>query len=101
MKSIVDLSTLAGRLAEAECEKAGIPFKTDVQIGLASGLDVALTLMEESAGFFRGLGGQSVERASAYFRAEAERSRSIDPHIAIWYESWAKAVEMTYLNRMR
>ena len=91
--TIVHLSKLAGKLAQAECEKAGLPFMTPVQIALGSGLDVALTLMELSAGVFQGLNRQSAVESIAYFRAEANRSRSVDPQIAIWYEAWANAIE--------
>ena len=55
--------------------------------------DVALTLMELSAGNFQGLNRQSAAESIAYFRAEANRSRSVDPQIAIWYEAWANAIE--------
>jgi hypothetical protein len=91
--TIVHLSKLAGKLAKVECEKAGLPFITPVQVALGSGLDVALTLMEQSAGVFQGLDRQSAAESVTYFRAEANRSRSVDPQIAIWYEAWANAIE--------
>lgn len=90
--TIIDLSNMACKLAKAECNKAGLPFTTDVQIGLASGLDVVLSLLEESSGLFKGLSNQSAERVTTYFRAEAERSKYLDRHIAIWYDCWAKAL---------
>ena len=95
--TIVDLSKLAGRLAEAECQKAGVPFITPVQVALGSGLDVALTLMEMSVGVFQGLNHQCATESIAYFRAEANRSRSIDPQIAIWYDAWARAIETHFV----
>ena len=96
--TIVELSTLTGMIANGECTKAGLPYMTPLMIGAANGLDVGLTLWEASGGLFEGFSRQSAERASTYFRAEAERSRSIDRRIAIWYESWAKAIELTYLQ---
>lgn len=91
--SIVHLCRVAGRLAEAECDKAGLPFLTPVQGALGSGLDVALTLMEPSVGAFRGLGRQAALECITHFRTEAGRSQWGDPRIAIWYAAWANAIE--------
>jgi len=90
---IVHLCRLAGGLAEAECEKAGLPFLTPVSGALGSGLDVALTLMEPSVGPFRGLDRQAALECITHFRSEAGRGQWGDPRVAIWYEAWAKAIE--------
>lgn len=94
--TIVALCRAAGKLAEAESERAGVPFVTPVQVALGSGLDVALTLMERSAGLFQGLSPESASECVAYFRAEADRSDAVDVQIAIWYRAWATAVESQF-----
>ena len=45
---------------------------------VGSGLDVALTVMELSAGVCHGLDRQSAAESITCFRAEADRSRSVD-----------------------
>ena len=65
-------------------------------LGLTSGLDVALTLMEESVGKFNGLSVEQASNIVNYFRKEAERNSTDE--IAIWYLSWADAVEEIYLK---
>jgi hypothetical protein len=91
--NIVILCNEAGQIAGLECERVGIPFTTPAQIALGSGLDVALTLMELSAGVFQGLSKKSARESVAYFRDEATRSEAVDIQIAIWYRSWAMAIE--------
>jgi hypothetical protein len=97
--TIVYLSKMAGELARAMSKDAELPFVTPVQFALGSGLDVALTLMEESVGTFRGLTQPSATGIVSYFRAEAARSRSVDPQIAIWYEAWASTIETHFIDQ--
>ncbi|MBK9214644.1 MAG: hypothetical protein IPM59_03455 [Chloracidobacterium sp.] len=90
---VIELSNSVGEIARAECEKARIPFVTPLQVGLGSGFDVALTLMEQSVGLYKGLSQEKKRRVVEYFRAEAERSKAVDPYIVIWYLAWASVIE--------
>ncbi|MBK7394414.1 MAG: hypothetical protein IPI64_14155 [Chloracidobacterium sp.] len=90
---IIELSNSVGEIARAAYDKAGIPFMTPLQIGLTSGLDVALTLMQVSVTSRKGLSQEDKLRVVDYFRAEAERSKSVDPQIVIWYLAWAEVIE--------
>lgn len=91
--TVVRLSQEAGLVARLECERVGVPFVTPVQNALGSGLDVALTLMECSAGLFQGLETEAAQKCVAYFREEAARSEAVDVQIAIWYRAWATIIE--------
>ena len=90
---IVTLCRFADDVARAECAKAGIPFQTPLQVWMASGLDVALTLMEGSGARYQGLSREQALSVVAYFKAEAERIRSVDQRLAIWYLAWASVIE--------
>ena len=91
--NIVQLCNAARRIAAAECAKVGLPFETPVQHALASGLDVALTLMEQSGSRYGGLNRQEAGGIATYFREEGPRNASIDTQIAIWYQAWASVIE--------
>lgn len=88
----------ASAIAAAECVKAGIPFKTPLLVGITSGFDVALTLLEESVTQYRGFTREGAKRVFTYFQAEAERSKSVDQQIAIWYLAWATVIEAEYIT---
>ena len=66
--------------------------------GLASGLDVAITLFEESTGSrFRELSQEAAAKVIDYFLKEADWSETVDAQVAIWYRSWAKVLRAAYL----
>lgn len=97
--SIMKIVNLARSIAEKKCKEAGIPYHTLTLVALTSGLDVGLTIMEESAGKFKGLSTQDASKINNYFKEESQRSESVDPGIAIWYWSWAEAIKILFLKK--
>ena len=89
---------LACSIAEKKCKEAGIPYHTSTLVALTSGLDVGLTIMEESAGEFKGLTVQEGRKIYKYFKEEFHRSENVDAEIAIWYWSWAETIKILFLK---
>ena len=97
--TIIDLSNMAGDISRAKNEQVGLDPQSALVWGMASGLDVALTLLEQSTGvYFNGLPPDKAMMVSHYFREEADRSEKFHKQIAIWYRSWAEVLEQVYLQ---
>jgi len=97
--TINELARRAGELFRSVCERVGLPSHSPLEYAVASGLDVAITLFEESTGaLFRGLTVESALEVVRYFREEAVRSAAIDVQIAIDYLSWADVLAAEYLR---
>ena len=93
------LSAHAGDLTRERSSRAGLPAHSPVLFALASGIDVALTVIEQSTGErFRGLTPEIAKTVVQYFRDEAARSSAVDRQVAIFYESWADAIATIYLH---
>jgi len=100
MPTIVELSSKAGQLARAMAARAGLTPHPTMFLGLVSGFDVAITLVEESTGArFGGLSSESATKMVEYFRDEADRSEAMDLQSAIFYRAWAEVIESEYSSR--
>jgi hypothetical protein len=97
--TINDLSTRAGELFATRSLRAGLPVHSPIIFALTSGIDVALTLIEQSTGArFRGLTPGTAQTVVQYFRDEAARSCTVHRQVVIFYESWADTIAATYLE---
>ena len=97
MQSILQLSQQAGDLFRLASSRSGLDPYSPVMVALASGLDIALTLMEESTGVrYKGLTPESARKVVDYFCQEAKRSKPLDPQIALFYAAWAEALGSEY-----
>ena len=67
--------------------------------GLAWGLDVGLTLLEQSNGPFDGLTQNKADEIRQYFLNESQKHRSDDIEISIWYFSFAQALEQLFFRK--
>ena len=98
-RGIVSLSAWVGNITASECRKRGIPFETPVMVGMSSGLDVALTLLEGAHAEFPGLTREDALRVVTYFREEAQRTDPALEQIRIWYLAWAAVVEAEFVSK--
>lgn len=96
---IMDIVHLTNSIRIKRCLDAGISADNPSVLlnCLSSGLDVGLTLMEDSVGAFDGLTVEQASKVVNYFRKEAKRY-STEQEIEIWYLSWADAIEKIYLK---
>jgi hypothetical protein len=94
---IMSVVKLADRIRRAQYESAGIPELTPTLIGLAGGLDVALTLMELFVGSFESLSLDEAVRIVKYFRSEAATESERNLEVSFWYSAYADAVEQLFL----
>jgi hypothetical protein len=100
MPTIVELANQAGQLARAMSVRAGLNPYSPMFLGLASGFDVAITLIEESTGTrFGGLNSESALKVVKYLRDEAGRCAAMDLQVADFYNSWAEIIESIYISR--
>ncbi len=97
--TINNLVVRAGELSRKMRASAGLPPVSPMVFGMASGFDVAITLLEQSTGaYFRDLNSESASRVVKYFREEAARSALADPQVEIYYLCWAEILTATYLS---
>jgi len=97
--TIIDLSKMAGDISKAMNEQAGLDPQSALVFGIASGFDVAITLLEQSTGvYFNGLLPNKALMVSHYFREEADCSEKVHKQIAIWCHAWAELLEQLYLK---
>ncbi|MCE9614795.1 MAG: hypothetical protein K8T26_11000 [Lentisphaerae bacterium] len=98
--TIVELSNRAGLVFRSLCEEAGIRPGSDVHHALASGHDIAITLLETSTGIpFGTLTPISAKEIAEYFIHEAVRTEPVHREIAIYYRAWALVITEVYLQR--
>jgi hypothetical protein len=97
--TIMDVVNLASSIRDSHCSRLGIPFRGEELQSLTSGLDVALTLMEESVGTFKGLSDKSARNIIAYFEDESSKTEPVSLEIALWYSAWAEAIETLFLKK--
>jgi len=98
--TIMEVVNLSRSIIETHYTKPGIPQSGPVLIGLGSGLDVALTIMEESVGTFSGLPPEAAERIVICFNNESSKYKPLDLEIAVWYAAWAEAIEKLFLQKV-
>lgn len=99
MVTINELSAAAGELSSSMSLRAGLNPHSPVVSALASGLDVALTILEQSTGArFSGLAHPAAAQVVQYFLDEAKRSEPVDPQITIFYLAWAQVLATKYLD---
>ena len=96
--SIMDVVNLARAIRDRHCERLGIPLRGEGLLSLTSGLDVALTLMEESVGTFKGLSDESAKNIITYFEGEASKTEPVNLEIALWYSAWAEAIKELFVE---
>ena len=97
MPTTVELSDRAGELHRAMTARAGLTQQSTMTFGLASGLDIGITLLEQSTGCrFDALTPEAALRVIKYFEDEAIRSERVDPQIAIFYRAWAQVLRDAY-----
>lgn len=99
MATINELAAAAGELNRSMKVQAGLSPYSPVIFGLASGLDIAITVFEQSTGTrVSGLSRESAARVVQYFHDEAKRSEALDPQIAFFYLAWAQVIAAKFLN---
>ena len=96
--SIMDVVNLARAIRDRRCERLGIPLRGEGLLSLTSGLDVALTLMEESVGTFKGLSDESAKNIITYFEDESSKAEPVNLEIALWYSAWAEAIKELFVE---
>ena len=96
--TIMSVVKLADQIRRTQYESAGITELTPTLVGLAGGLDVALTLMEQSVGSFESLTHEEAVRIVKYFRSEAATESERNQEVSIWYSAYADAVEQLFLE---
>jgi hypothetical protein len=92
------LVNLANSIRQTRSGIAGIPPRSETLFALASGFDVALTIMETSVGLFTGLTPPAAAKVVRYLREEARRCEQISREVAVWYESYAEAIEQLFMS---
>jgi hypothetical protein len=76
----------------------GLDPQSAIHAGMASGFDVALTIIESSTGVpFQSLSIDAATQIRDYFIQTAAENKAIDPQISIWYLAWAEVIEKVYL----
>jgi hypothetical protein len=96
--TIPELSTMVGLLFRDMSMRNGLDPQSAISVGMASGLDVALTMIESSTGVpFQSLSLDAAKQIRDYFLQEAAESKAIHPQISIWYLAWAEVIEKVYL----
>jgi hypothetical protein len=99
MPTIVESAKKAGELTRATFQQSGLATQSPMLLGLASGFDIAITLLEESTQVhFNDLSQQSAKKVVDYFEAEANRSAAVDPQVAVFYRAWAEVLRSEYLK---
>jgi len=96
--TIMDVVNLARSIMYSHCRRLEIPFRGEGLVSLTSGLDVALTLMEESVGTFRGLSEESARTIINYFEDESSKAEPVILEISLWYSAWAEAIEKLFID---
>ena len=97
--TINDLSLRVGEIVRIRSTNVGLDPRSAIIFAVASGCDIALTLLEQSTeARFSGLSRESANRVINYFREEAARSVNVDRQVALIYETWAEFLEATYLK---
>jgi hypothetical protein len=96
--TIMEVVNLARSIMVSHCRRLGIPFRGEGLVSLTSGLDVALTLMEESVGTFRGLSEESARTIINYFEDESSKAEPVSIEIALWYSAWAQAIDSLFID---
>jgi len=94
----MDIINLADVIRRDYYTKAGIPPRTQTLVGLACGLDTALTILESSIGPFETLTREAAVRISDYFKEEAAKVGPENKEVAIWYLSYAEAIERLFIR---
>jgi hypothetical protein len=99
MATINELALEVGRLNRAMSSQAGLDPYSPVIFGVASGLDIAITIFEQFTGArISEASSDAATLVIQYFHDEAKRSEAVDPQIAICYRSWAKVLASKYLR---
>lgn len=96
--TIMDVVNLARSIRDKHSKRLGLPFRGVELVSLTSGLDVALTMMEESVGTFQGLSEESARKIIAYFEDESSKSKPKSLKFALWYSTWAEAIKKLFIE---
>ena len=96
--TIMEVVKLANEIRRHRYMDENCPSGTPVLEGLASGFDTSLTILETSMGAFQGLSPEAAKGIVDYFTRESKRITESKPEIAIWYESYAAAVEQLFIQ---
>jgi hypothetical protein len=96
--TIMKLVKLANSLRQEVYETEKLYPISSILTGLASGLDVGLTLFEQSLGSFDGLTIQKATEIREYFLSESSKYRTENIEVSIWYFSYATALEILFLR---
>jgi hypothetical protein len=96
--TIVELCNMVGLLFRDMSMRNDLNPQSAIHVGLASGLDVALTIIESSTGVpFQSLSIETAKKIRDYFLREAAERKLMHPQISIWYLAWAEVIEKVYL----
>jgi hypothetical protein len=97
--TIMDVVNLAKSIRDSHCSRLGLPFRGEGLLSLTSGFDVALTLMEESVGTFKGLSNESARNIITYLEDESSKTEPVSLEIALWYSAWAEAIKTLFIKK--
>jgi len=99
MTTINELSVAAGERSRVMNMRAGLNPHSPIVFALASGLDVAITVFEQSTGArVSSFSREAAARVVQYFLEESKRSESIDPQISVFYLAWAQALTSKFIH---
>jgi hypothetical protein len=99
MTTINELSVAAGELSRFMNMRSGLNPHSPIIFALASGLDIAIAVFEQSTGArVSSFSREAATRVVQYFHEEAKRSESVDPQISIFYLAWAQALTSKFLD---
>ncbi len=95
MATISELANAAGRRCDALTKGRGAAKDFAILEACVSGLDVGLTLIEQSSGAtFSNLSGEALVRSIEYFRIQTRVS--VNPQVRDFYQAWADVLLENY-----
>jgi len=96
--TIKDIMDFANSYRQKMHLKEKIPLKTRTTLGLSSGLDVGLTLLERFIRTFDGLTQEEAKEIIKYFDKKSKENEISNREISIWFLSFADAIDHFFLE---
>lgn len=97
---IMKVISVQNSIMHGICHENEISTQTEALHALTSGFDVGITIFEASRGPFDGFTLDSARNVYSYFKDEANRYKNKNKEIAIWYYSWAEAIEQLFIKKL-
>jgi len=96
---IEDIKDFANSYRQKMHHKKKIPFNASTTLGLSSGFDVGLTLLERFACQFDGLTREEAKEIIKHFDKKSIEYEFSNREISIWYLSFADAIDHFFLEQ--